>query len=65
MERAVDDLNGKKISVYRMENEDWIHGERGILLKFTFVLHTENPTFSVRFQCVFASVNPNIRSNIR
>ena len=31
------------------ENEDWIHGKRGILLTFTCVLHTEIPTFSERF----------------
>ena len=45
MERAVNDLHGKKTSVYRMENEDWIHGKRGILLTFTRVLRTENDIF--------------------
>ena len=45
MERAVNNLHGKKTSVYRMENEDWIHGKRGILLTFTRVLRTENDIF--------------------
>ena len=42
--------HGKKTSVHRTENEGWIHGKRGILLTFTRVLHTENPTFSVGFR---------------
>ena len=41
-------LTAKKTSVHRTENEDWIHGKRDIFQKFTHVLRTENPTFSVR-----------------
>ena len=42
--------HGKKTSVHRTENEDWIHGKRDILQTFTHVLRSENPTFSVRFR---------------
>ena len=47
---SAQEIHGKKTSVHRMENEDLIHGKRGILQTFTHVLRTENPTFSVCFR---------------
>ena len=46
----VDSRHGKKTSVHRTENEDWIHGKRGKIQTFTHIFCTENPTFSVRFR---------------
>ena len=51
---SAQEIHGKKTSVHRTENEDWIHGKRGILQTFTHVLRTENPTFhSFHYTVVF------------